>query len=191
MYFFKNDLWHYIFIIKPLTLSSLTDEKFSRHYQRQIYQEKLGTQTFVIYQTPVFTGHCYTWGFHLTPPSRRLNPHLSSSWLNGEIVGVISKMVASLWRARVVGSGLSEKISAGVESEWLFGMLRELLYEMDLELVSSGRPQAVKLISAPEVCSLSLETQPEGRSATCKMQQGFCEWQWDQGMDTISINNGA
>lgn len=54
-------------------------------------------------------------------------------------------------------------------------MLRELLYEMDLELVSSARPQAVKLIPAAEVCCLSLETQPEGSSATCKVQQEFCE----------------
>lgn len=54
-------------------------------------------------------------------------------------------------------------------------MLRELLLEMDLELVSSARTQAVKLIPAPEVFRLSLKMQPEGLSATCKVQQGFCE----------------
>lgn len=44
---------------------------------------------------------------------------------------------------------------------------------------------------APEAWGLSLEMQPEGSSAACEVQQGFCEWQCDQGMDTVSINGGA
>lgn len=52
-------------------------------------------------------------------------------------------------------------------------MLREILHEQDLELASSARPQKIKLIPAPEVCSLSLEMQLEECSATCEVQQGF------------------
>lgn len=44
---------------------------------------------------------------------------------------------------------------------------------------------------APEAWGLSLEMEPEACSAACEVQQGFCEWQWDQGMDTVGIDSGV
>lgn len=151
-----------------------------------MYQEKLGTPAFVLFQSPVFTGHCYLWDFHLTLQQGTEPTSLVS--LNAEIVGVLSKMVSFLWRACVVGSGLSEKVWGWGEREWLFGMLRELLHEMDLELVSSTRSETVKLIPAPEVCGLSPEMQPEEYSATCFVNDSGTKG-WTQYPSTMELRD--
>lgn len=56
-----------------------------------MYHEKLDTPVFVVYQSPVFTGHCYLWSFYLTVQQGTEPTSLVS--LNAEIFGVLSKLV--------------------------------------------------------------------------------------------------
>lgn len=153
MYFSKNNFQQYIFIIKSLTMSHPTDQKFLRPYiwARCIRRNRV-LKCLVVCQGPVYRSPIFTW-----PP---LNP-LAWNWTQvSHIPGWVLKMLdlsVKQWlpsqlpfvegvcsSIRLVWEGLSLRR----EGMPVLGMLRELFYEADLELVGNAKSQAVRLAAS-------------------------------------------